>query len=229
MLIACKINIGSNMSDPINFKKPSSAQSDLVESVASMANNLLDGHREKTEKADIDTTNKVVSSRNNSGQDLLNGLISTRSKEAGVEVAAARLREIKQYGDRWIKILPDCPCREENVKGSNDFYEVKFNPTLPIFHPGASKEYRSQPRNFYSGNTLISRPAQQCTYDGNGALITRGAGAGTPDFWTSQDSSNHYKYDVQTFQNMNLDTYQSVWKPNQGDGNCGAKNQERER
>jgi hypothetical protein len=111
---------------------------------------------------------------------------------------------------------------EKNVKKTQNFYELKFNPTLFLFHPGAEKEYRSEPVNFYvsTGRSprLVSRPAQQCTYK-SGKLITSGKGAGTPDFWSSKDI-RHQEYDVFTFNNLPLDEYLSIWKPNQGDGNC---------
>ena len=91
----------------------------------------------------------------------------------------------------WLAGLPDCPCsiRKLVVKHkfcgwtiSTSVYWV--NPDARVwttpsdllfgYHPGAAACMRSRPQ-------AGSNAGQQCCYDENGALITGGWGAGTPD------------------------------------------------
>jgi RHS repeat-associated protein len=128
-----------------------------------------------------------------------------------------------RYGG-WKSVLPDCPCTVEEAKRSTGFQPEK-NPLLWYFHPGAASSYRSSPREYRRGGKLISKPGQQCTYSSNGKLITSGAGAGTPDFWSPSqggDTSKHFFYDVQTWFNLGWHEYIQTWRPNQGK-NCDKK------
>jgi hypothetical protein len=109
-------------------------------------------------------------------------------------------------GTHWLATLPDCPCTEptgsSNWSSSNNF--------IGCFHPGANSCYRQD-----SG-----AHAQQCCYDGSGALITSGAAAGTPD-WASSSGSNHQSIDVWTWRILGWQRYNQYWIPN-NDLSCPA-------
>ena len=77
-------------------------------------------------------------------------------------------------GIGWLNTLPNCPCSVGSPP-TNPNPKVWFEPgSEASFHPGSSVCIRSKPAT--SGG-----PGQQCCYDGTGALITGGYGAGTPD------------------------------------------------
>jgi hypothetical protein len=99
---------------------------------------------------------------------------------------------------------------------------------LQVFHPSARMSYRSKPQDFFVNGNFISRIAQQCTYDGNENLITKGKGAGTPDFAAGNTDSTdpreifkaldyHNRTDVKTWCALGWQEYNRTWVPNDGE------------
>jgi outer membrane protein OmpA-like peptidoglycan-associated protein len=115
----------------------------------------------------------------------------------------------------WREILPDCPCTDQKARTS----PLWSGPgaCLEAFHPGAKTGYRSS-------SSVASVPGtshgQQCCYGPDGKLIIAGAGAGTPDVWsTSTHFLRHQAIDVAPFQALGWEIYNQYWIPNQGQ-NC---------
>lgn len=143
-----------------------------------------------------------------------------------------------ETGYEWLGQLPPCPCTnlERDVITLRDW---AFSPggatETQQFHPGATGGcYRSPAID--AGNEHPS--AQQCCYDSNSALITAGAGAGTPDIdaadgvqvslpdipWidiiesdsvviTEQAEGGHFFDDVLPFSACGWEIYTEVRKP----------------
>jgi RHS repeat-associated protein len=142
----------------------------------------------------------------------------------GLSLADARnfAHKLNTEYKEWLKELPPCPVKEEQCKLSPKFEKdglSNFQDTLlQVFHPGARMSYRSKPQKFFvNGNLLASYTSQQCTYDGNGSLITQGAGAGTPDFSAAAvDQGKHVNNDVKTWCALGWQEYNRTWIPSDG-------------
>lgn len=131
----------------------------------------------------------------------------------------------------WLKKLPPCPVKEEKCKQSSQFepdgLSKSPNFLLQVFHPGAYSSYRSKPQDFFVNENFISRISQQCTYASNGNLITKGPGAGTPDFAAGNTDSTdlreiskaldyHNRTDVKTWCALGWQEYNKTWVPDDG-------------
>jgi RHS repeat-associated protein len=120
----------------------------------------------------------------------------------------------------WLKELPPCPVKKEQCKlpqFEEDGLNLSRGFLLQVFHPGAYSSYRSKPQKFLVNGKLISTTSQQCTYDNNGNLITKGPGAGTPDFASAKvDSEKHVNYDVKTWCALGWQEYNKTWIPDDG-------------
>lgn len=87
----------------------------------------------------------------------------------------------------WLNEIPDCPCYILSdgaggwkVPGDGNDWETPGPPFC--CHPGAANCVRgTRPR---SGWEFGCSSGQQCCYNQTGDLITGGAGAGTPDFYS---------------------------------------------
>jgi len=157
------------------------------------------------------------------------------------------LKGVSNMGEsgRWWEKLKDCPCdvdpNGDPPDGSGwDFHhgtvtglynwmrELKTSPQL--YHPGAHFCMRTE----CPGKE--KKVGQQCCYDTNGALITGGAAAGSPDrVCTCQEvnddgnchrdlenndghASDHVDDDVEPWKRLGWRAYAAFWKPNQGIG-----------
>nr|XP_054758296.1 isthmin-like [Lytechinus pictus] len=97
--------------------------------------------------------------------------------------------------------LPSCPCHFPtnnaivDPQQGREFHWIQQDPEasrLDIYKPTASSCIQSV--RSYRSTSLAS---QQCCYDANQRLITRGQGAGTPQLITAQISRElHYKIDI---------------------------------
>eukprot|EP00057_Strongylocentrotus_purpuratus_P001353 XP_001198390.2 PREDICTED: isthmin [Strongylocentrotus purpuratus] len=97
--------------------------------------------------------------------------------------------------------LPSCPCYFPtnnaivDPQQGREFHWIEQDPEatrLDIYKPTAQSCIQSL-RSYHS----TSLASQQCCYDSNQRLITRGQGAGTPQLITSQISQElHYKIDI---------------------------------
>lgn len=97
--------------------------------------------------------------------------------------------------------LPSCPCYFPtnnaivDPQQGREFHWIEQDPEatrLDIYKPTAQICIQSL-RSYHS----TSLASQQCCYDANQRLITRGQGAGTPQLITSQISQElHYKIDI---------------------------------
>jgi hypothetical protein len=129
----------------------------------------------------------------------------------------------QETSQAWLGTLPDCPCQLAMTPSGDP---VNPDPTRwfdpgassQTYHPGASFCMRSIPSS-------DGGPGQQCCYDTTGALITVGAGAGTPDIVAPQgplDLWEHWEEDVEPFNYCKaarlLDCYLHHRPPNQGIG-----------
>ena len=115
------------------------------------------------------------------------------------------------------------------------------------YHPGASYAFRSHSSRvgyFKLKSGKVIRPGQQCTYNAQGQLITDGPGAGTPDAYSSEVTTNfkgsrigriitdesHTIWDTKPFDAMTNNRedgwenkngwkeYHRTWTPNTGNG-----------
>lgn len=108
----------------------------------------------------------------------------------------------------WLSALPDCPCQIKcDGKWTNPDKTAWDDPHVPYnrdkYHPGAAMEIRSKKSYGKEGS------GQQCCYDDDGALITAGLGAGTPDrkhwgsktgaVWHTIAGGGHIGHDVDPF------------------------------
>ena len=146
-------------------------------------------------------------------------LADLHCEELGLGIALS----LERTHPGWKSALPPCPCTAQaaSIAGwstSNTF--------LSSFHPGAATAYRRDA----SG----SHHAQQCCYDDglgrsvsggtgdglpDGRLITEGAGAGTPDFWSSSSSFfNHQRIDVEPWRSLGWERYNQYWTPDNANG-----------
>lgn len=140
---------------------------------------------------------------------------------AGLVIGAVSFKAALDYAKSlstrypgWLSVLPDCPCRIDEVRKNRSLWEGDRNPLLGYFHPGAAKSFRSK-----SGFSSVpdSSHGQQCTYDVHGDLITDGPGAGTPDIWSpNTNQGKHTLYDVATWQVLGWRIYNQYWRPNNG-------------
>ena len=96
----------------------------------------------------------------------------------------------------WVEDLPACPCCLEKREGAFISPGGDFSESLayhPSEHPGAAVCIRS---SNWTG------AGEQCCYDKFGQLITKGAGAGTPDIKTPSPVNlwlGHLHEDVKPF------------------------------
>jgi RHS repeat-associated protein len=123
----------------------------------------------------------------------------------------------------WLDELPACPAKEQTIKRCTDFDldGLSRSPDylLQVFHFSAKISYRSTPQEFRKDGKFISKIAQQCTYDSAGNLITKGPGAGTPDFAAAGNqliALDHLKKDVKTWCALGWEEYNKTWIPNRG-------------
>lgn len=131
----------------------------------------------------------------------------------------------------WLRFLPDCPCSLCKSGGGwknpdpNKWEDPKS--ASQTYHPGASACMRSTNNSGDSG--------QQCCYDEDGALITSGLGAGTPDkvapdgiLWGIVGIVRHNYADVHHYSKCKAMLgdewvelgYNKARPPNQGVGGC---------
>jgi RHS repeat-associated protein len=135
---------------------------------------------------------------------------------------ASQIESYLRRNPQWKKELPSCPCTEQQAE--DEGFEAPFSTgAITQYHPGAYSEYRSLPGEFWLKGQLITKPAQQCTYDKSGNLLTHGAGAGTPDFYGTRNnlfqfSPLHLSIDVNWTFNVWKDyqRYNQTWRPNNG-------------
>lgn len=131
---------------------------------------------------------------------------------------------------RWYEMLPDCPCTAPDAEGmvAGDGWAVDKG-DIATYHPGATVCYRSYPYV----ETPAGKSGQQCCYDQEGKLITRGSGAGTPDMASTCSGEDeqgrmrlrwaglfgHYRKDVRPWKKAGgWKTYNEGHPPNQGAG-----------
>lgn len=120
----------------------------------------------------------------------------------------------------WHDVLEDCPCTVDEAEKSEHF--VSGGPfeklSLDIFHPGADSSFRSvNPTEVTNSEGDTLNAGQQCTYDGEGKLITSGAAAGTPDIVSPTHSKlDHFVEDVIPWAFQSVEEYNESWLPNQG-------------
>lgn len=137
------------------------------------------------------------------------------------EDALRTTKEVQTKTPNWKKYLPCCPekiseARSRDWELSNEYLDQDIEESLGFgllecFHLNAVNCIRSKK---YSGG---DRPGQQCCYNSRGDLITKGLGAGTPDYFAPGSSNKlHEKFDVWTWTKLSHNEYQSVWTPNQG-------------
>lgn len=130
----------------------------------------------------------------------------------------------------WYEKLPPCPCTYDEAKDllasvctGGEWLDCGKSDLLQQFHYGATYEVRWAP-----GNT--DQAGQQCTYDSEKRLITRGIAAGSPD----RDSPDacaglegfdpgHIVEDVVTWQTKPCWQYLRDWPANNA-GGCAPDN-----
>jgi hypothetical protein len=150
-----------------------------------------------------------------------------RSPTSGTDIGAL----LETFWPGWHNNLPACPCAEP----VNDRNWVDSSSTVGRYHPGAKSCYRSkdacaasriyeQDGVLFGKNDYQPEHGQQCCYDPNGALITQGPAAGTPDFYAPAGlyPKSHVKYDVDPFNRLGWRAYARQWPPNKGD-NCSIE------
>jgi hypothetical protein len=133
----------------------------------------------------------------------------------------------------WKDDLPECPLTEDGI---DDSWSKDPDAAIKKYHPGAKACYRKTAEEAHHqdprwGSDLVA--GQQCCYDCNGKLITTGAGAGTPDVCSSEESVIlHLGYDVIPFDNIlgHWELYHEFgWSPDNPPGapeNAGCKKKE---
>ena len=141
--------------------------------------------------------------------------------KAAVKEAEARANNLKENYPDWKDKLPDCPCTQEEIDKSDLFERNDYG--LETHHPGAASGYRSSEPVEIKSSVNPELPkleaGQQCTFDRNGDVITRGEGAGTPDAFSPSEATNvleHYQTDVFPSRNMSTKEYHQEWTPNNG-------------
>jgi hypothetical protein len=127
--------------------------------------------------------------------------------------------------DAWkaqFQGLPQCYCHKDKIPGGHGEpgFGGKWNTDADAllnarfsrrYHPGAVWDFR------WFGPTPTGTAGQQCIYDENGKLITRGPGAGTPDIHSPAASwLNHRKEDVRPLDRLPVGVYVERWQPNKG-------------
>jgi hypothetical protein len=114
-----------------------------------------------------------------------------------------------------------CPCTDAEAKENSAvwtpgfmIFGVLLSPACDgTHHPGAKSGYRSV-------SASADGHGQQCCYDTEGALITEGAAAGTPDLSAPiglKGIINHYFDDVVTWEYLGWPVYNRYWVPNAGE------------
>lgn len=133
--------------------------------------------------------------------------------EAGARASALAAR-IEAVNPDWRKVLPECPCSaDEAARDRRTWIESPTACPQP-YHPGAARGVRT--RSTYSSGPG-TRHGQQCCYDATGTLITKGPGAGTPDYWSPRtDVVRHLAYDVQSWWDLGWEAYEEHWTPSAG-------------
>lgn len=126
----------------------------------------------------------------------------------------------EQESDKdWLDDIPDCPCSIGTPPANPDpnIWHPP-GPADPKFHPGATTCVRSK-------GSESNGSGQQCCYDKSGALITGGAGAGTPDYWAPEGPISipgHFNNDVLPAivcqKSGCFDRYLEARPPNNGNG-----------
>lgn len=112
--------------------------------------------------------------------------------------------ELKKNQD-WLNKLPACPCFicEFFVGESEESKKWDEPVKAPKEHPGALWCIRTLAGKGLVKNFRLEVPAnpgQQCCYNGDGDLITGGAGAGTPDLAGAYSNvEEHFRLDVYPF------------------------------
>lgn len=137
------------------------------------------------------------------------------------ESISSALRFARRLNDiypGWLDALPNCPCKDREARGNPSTWEGP-NACMDTYHPGAKTGFRST-----SGYSSVAGTShgQQCCYDKDGALITKGEAAGTPDSVAPigvLGTFNHYLDDVRTFNTLGWQVYNQYWIPNKGK-NC---------
>ena len=119
------------------------------------------------------------------------------------------LEKAKNEDRSWLDELPACPCTEAAAKSDGWTQDGAFART-EHFHPGATACFRSSAKT--SGGSK-----QQCCYDSTGALITNGAGAGTPDKSSGRD---HVKDDIGPWNDCGWEIYNSDLRPPNNKNGC---------
>ena len=125
----------------------------------------------------------------------------------------------------WYDSLPPCPCNYEEVQLLDETTDpqgkwLDCGEASQTYHYGAAFEVRWAP-------AADGQPGQQCTYDKNGALITEGIAAGSPDkvspqscgfnihiLWHLGSLLQHKKADVNTWKEEPCTTYLINWPAN---------------
>jgi hypothetical protein len=170
------------------------------------------------------------------------------ARKVAVGEAREKARRLKENYRGWKNALDNCPCTIQEMKSApySSRFELSNSPTSEIYHPGASYDYRtsaSRVRPFpasSSKNLDPLMPGQQCIYDINGNLITKGPGAGTPDAYSPNvtfplqgtfagalfvGGRSHTYWDESTFDpngmrygktGLTWPEYQKTWTPNNG-------------
>jgi hypothetical protein len=109
------------------------------------------------------------------------------------EDAFGRWVDKEKEDSDWLDSLPDCPCDVEDSRKASEVWHPPSALFVASYHPGADVCIRSK----IQGSGDPAEPGQQCCYDKNGELITRGAGAGTPDK-VSPDCDGDFEHIMQT-------------------------------
>lgn len=125
----------------------------------------------------------------------------------------------------WYNSLPPCPCNYEEVQQLDETTDpqgkwLDCGEASQTYHYGATFEVRWAP-------AADGQPGQQCTYDENGALITEGIAAGSPDkvspqscgfdihvLWHLGSLLQHKKADVDTWKEKPCIAYLAHWPAN---------------
>lgn len=158
--------------------------------------------------------------------------ISCSGESVPADLMEAReiARRLAEVYPGWKEGLDPCPRTSDDADQSNLFEEDNWIERRGVlyYHPGASRTYRSTAESVEAYPSQDPElpgaaplfPGQQCTYDGEGRLITGGTGAGTPDAYspavTPELSYLHTAWDINPSEVMSLREYHQTWTPNNG-------------
>ncbi|HEX9962640.1 MAG TPA: hypothetical protein VGB00_17035 [Pyrinomonadaceae bacterium] len=143
------------------------------------------------------------------------GLLIAKESYRGYNRAKAlqTRTKISTQNPEWITRLPCCPETYSYTQEAS-MWETSTISFAGCFHPGAYYDVRTSQVYHQVTNTSSG---QQCTYTRQGNLISRGAGAGTPDFVSPNVNAElHYINDVYPWTFLTLAEYNSTWKPDVG-------------